>query len=90
MFWEAEKAAKEVLETRMIDVPVLLVHGTDDELTSFCSTKFFFDRLQAPWKTLKIYPGLRHELHNETARSQIFTDYLNWMNDVLAARNQPT
>jgi alpha-beta hydrolase superfamily lysophospholipase len=42
-------------------------------------TQQFFNWLQAPAKTLKLYPGLRHELHNEGARETVLRDYLAWM-----------
>ena len=29
--------------------------------------------------TLKLYPGARHELHNETIREEFFADIVTWI-----------
>jgi alpha-beta hydrolase superfamily lysophospholipase len=60
-------------------MPVLLAHGDKDNVTSVQATQEFFQKLQAPSKTLRIYPGFRHELHNEPERAQVLNDYLGWI-----------
>ena len=78
-YFEAERAAGDLLRQPFCPVPVLIAHGTDDPVTSPAATQQFFSRLQAPAKSLKLYPGLRHELHNEAARESVLRDYLAWM-----------
>jgi len=46
-------------------LPVLLVHGTGDKITSFNSTKKFHELLPAEDKTFSPYENGFHELHNE-------------------------
>ena len=36
--------------------------------------------------TLKVYPGGRHEMLNETNRAQVVADLLAWLDGVVAAR----
>ena len=79
MYFEAEKAAGSLLASTAIEMPVLLAHGDEDEVTSLQATREFFQQLQAPSKTLRIYPGFRHELHNEPERAQVLNDYLEWI-----------
>ena len=86
-YFEAIRAAAQIIEDPVIDFPVLLVQGGDDRVTSRETVEAFFKRLQAPLKTLKIYPGLFHELHNETARLEVMEYLVEWMNSVLAIRN---
>jgi alpha-beta hydrolase superfamily lysophospholipase len=81
-YFEAIRAAAEIVEDPVIDFPLLLVQGGDDRVTSRESVEAFFKRLQAPAKTLKIYPGLFHELHNETTRIEVLEFLLNWMDSV--------
>jgi alpha-beta hydrolase superfamily lysophospholipase len=81
-YFEAIRAAEEIIEDPVIDFPVLLVQGGDDRVTSRETAEAFFKRLQAPLKTLKIYPGLFHELHNETARFEVMEYLVEWMNCV--------
>jgi alpha-beta hydrolase superfamily lysophospholipase len=79
MYFEVEKAAAILLASPTILMPVLLAHGDEDDVTSLQATRDFFQRLKAPSKTLRIYPGFRHELHNETGRAWVLNDYLEWI-----------
>jgi len=81
-YFEAVKAAQQIIDDPVIGFPVLLVQGGDDRVTSRQTAEVFFKRLQAPVKRLKIYPGLFHELHNETARLEVMEFFLEWMNSV--------
>lgn len=78
-YLEAVRAAADIIGERSISCPVLMVHGDQDEITSREAAEQFFNGLQAPSKTFKVYPGLRHELHNETSRTKILADYVAWM-----------
>jgi len=79
MYLEAVRAATEILRAPVIKFPILMVHGDEDEVTSREAAENFFNGLQAPSKTFKVYPGLRHELHNETDRTKVLADYVEWM-----------
>ncbi|MBV9491886.1 MAG: alpha/beta fold hydrolase [Verrucomicrobia bacterium] len=81
-YFEAERAAADLLRRPFCPVPVLIAHGTADRVTSPAVTQQFFHRLEAPAKTLKLYPDLRHELHNEAAREKVLQDYLAWMQEL--------
>ncbi len=77
-YFEAERAAAEVMREARCPVPVLVAHGGQDDVTSLAATEAYFARLQAPAKTLKVYPGRRHELHNDLGRDAVLADYLEW------------
>ena len=68
------------------DCPLLLIHGADDPLTSAAATESFFEKVAAPDKTLKIYPGMRHETHNEIGRETVLAEMAEWMDRRLPAR----
>jgi acylglycerol lipase len=82
-YLEAVNAATEIMSAPMIDFPVLFAHGKADEITSCKVAEDFFRRLRAPSKSFKIYPGLLHELHNETERGQVLADYVEWMKSII-------
>ena len=82
MYLEAVRAATEILRVPVIKFPILMVHGDEDEVTSREAAENFFNVLQAPSKTFKVYPGHRHELHNETDRTKVLADYVEWMRSV--------
>jgi alpha-beta hydrolase superfamily lysophospholipase len=81
-YFEAIGAAQLVMDDPAVNCPVLLVQGGEDRVTSREAVEAFYKRLRAPEKTLKIYPGLFHELHNETARLAVMDFFLEWMNTV--------
>ena len=81
-YFEAIRAAQKIVDNPVIHVPILLVQGGDDRVTSRDTVEAFYQKLSAPVKTLKIYPRLFHELHNETERQEVMDFYLDWMNSV--------
>jgi alpha-beta hydrolase superfamily lysophospholipase len=83
IYLEAVKAAIEILSAPVIDFPVLFAHGDADDVASCKVTEDFFMRLRAPSKSFKIYPGLLHELHNETKREQVLAYYVEWMKSII-------
>lgn len=63
-------------------LPLLLMHGDADSLTSAAATREF--AAQVPGCTLKLWPGLRHEMHNEPEQQQIFQAIDSWLQARLA------
>ncbi len=83
LYFEAANAALEILRTPLIEFPVLFAFGEVDEVTSREAVEEYLTRLRAPSKTLKVYSGLGHELHNETERRQVLADYVEWMKSII-------
>jgi alpha-beta hydrolase superfamily lysophospholipase len=62
-----------------INIPLLVMHGTADIITSFRQTKSFV--LHAGHRTLfKEWPDCQHELHNELCADEIFSFLVCWLN----------
>ncbi|MDR3402271.1 MAG: lysophospholipase [Chthoniobacter sp.] len=66
-------------EAGAIRTPLLLLHGDDDPVTSHHATCDFFERVGSLDKTLRIYPGARHETHNELERGEVLREIGDWM-----------
>ena len=64
-----------------VQVPYLLLHGTADKITHPDGSRDFHARTASADKTLKIYDGYYHELHNEPAseRAKVFADAIAWL-----------
>ena len=62
----------------LVDVPVLLIHGTADRLTYAQGTEAFAAQVAGD-RTLILYDGLVHELHNEPERAQVLGDVVAWL-----------
>lgn len=61
-----------------IQLPMLILHGGADVMTSPDGSRFLHDSISSSDKTLHIYPGLYHEIFNEPERVQVMTDVLEW------------
>ena len=61
-----------------IVVPMLLMHGTADPITSCDATCKFADGARENC-TLKTWPGLLHELHWEREREEVVKCIIEWM-----------
>jgi len=62
-----------------IRLPVLLVHGGADQMTSPSGSKFLYEQVGSEEKGLHIYPGAYHEVFNEPEREQAFADIGGWL-----------
>jgi len=62
-----------------LHTPLLLLHGDDDPVTSHRATCDFFERVASADKTLRIFPGARHEMHNDLDRAQVLREVGDWI-----------
>ena len=59
-------------------VPLLLMHGTADRITSYQASQEFASK--APNCTLKLWEGLYHETHNEPEKDAVVAFIVAWIN----------
>lgn len=78
---EASRQAYELVQSSMetITLPLLIMHGTDDLLVPFHGSEVLFERASSNDKTLKLYPGLYHEILNEPERLDVLADIAAWL-----------
>lgn len=62
-------------------LPVLILHGMDDQLTNPLGSEMLFRKANVEDKTFLKYPGLYHELLNELEKEKVIEDILNWINE---------
>jgi alpha-beta hydrolase superfamily lysophospholipase len=82
LYFETIKTGEAIIASPTIKLPIFMAQGTEDEVTSLPVNQSFFESLKAPSKTIRIYPGMRHELHNETDRIKVLTNYADWLERV--------
>jgi lysophospholipase len=58
---------------------VLFQLAGDDQVVSTPASENVFEKLSHPDKTKIVYPGLYHEIFNETVKDQVFHDLLAWV-----------
>lgn len=59
-------------------LPLLVMHGADDKLVNPSGSQITYDRASSTDKTLKLYPGMRHEIMNEVDKAQVLDDIVGW------------
>jgi acylglycerol lipase len=59
-------------------IPTLVIHGADDALVPTATSQALEGR---PGVTRRVYPGIRHELHNEPDGSRIVGEVIDWIRD---------
>ncbi|KIM31494.1 hypothetical protein M408DRAFT_327688 [Serendipita vermifera MAFF 305830] len=63
-------------------IPVFLIHGTDDQVTSPQATQQFHDGIKATDKKIELISGGFHELHNEPEfKFKLLSDITTWLNE---------
>lgn len=61
-------------------LPLLMMHGSEDHLTSPEATEAFAKRVRPDLLTYKVWDGLYHEVHNEFEKNQVIQTMLDWLN----------
>ncbi len=69
------------------DIPMYLIAGEDDPVGNYGKgVKEVYDRLKATGHKnvqIKLYPGLRHEIHNEKTNAEVYADIADFADSVL-------
>ncbi len=60
------------------EMPVLMMHGGDDKITSLAASKELAARAKGNI-THKEWPGLYHEIHNEPSQNEVFAFTYDWI-----------
>jgi alpha-beta hydrolase superfamily lysophospholipase len=69
-----------------IEVPLLIVHGEADPLNSVEGARALYEAASSADKTLRVYAGAKHELHNDLCHEQVARDVVEWLDRVVGAR----
>ncbi len=64
-----------------IEVPLLLLHGSEDRLCDPAWSEYLRDLVSSQDKQLQIYQGLYHEVYNEPEADRVLQDVLRWLED---------
>ena len=62
-----------------ITLPLLILQGSDDKLANQDGAKTLYEKAGSKDKTLKIYDGFYHEVHNEPGNAKVFADLDAWL-----------
>ena len=62
-----------------ITLPVLILHGSADQLADINGSRMLYEAITSSDKTLKIYEGFYHEIMNEVEKERVLNDIGNWL-----------
>ena len=62
-----------------LTMPVLVMQGSDDALVDPSAAAYVHERVGSRDRTIRIYPGLYHEIFNEPERDQVLDDLVEWV-----------
>ena len=66
-----------------LTIPTLVIHGAEDRIVPTSMSEPLEGR---PGVTRRVYPGIRHELHNELDGPAIIDDVVAWLRDQVGRR----
>jgi len=79
MFFNVYEAGLWALEqAENVKLPVLVMHGDQDKLTSFEASQEFAKRA-SDHSTIKIWEGMLHEPHNEPGKDPVLSTIKDWI-----------
>ena len=84
LFFGVRKAGRKVIENAgKIKLPVLLMHGTSDLITSCKASEKFAEQLKNAGGDITFIPweNYYHEIHHENNNEQVFQEIMNWISE---------
>jgi alpha-beta hydrolase superfamily lysophospholipase len=70
-----------------LSIPTLVIHGGDDRIVPVETSAALEGR---PGVTRRVYPGLRHELHNESDGPRIEAEVIAWIRERASRMHAPS
>ena len=77
-FLFSESGINALASTKKFKLPLLLMHGTDDKVTSHKASREFAGNSNGHLK-YKEWENLYHELHNEPEWEEVIQEVINWL-----------
>jgi len=68
---EEGQRLREVPDCFPPDIAMLLMHGRDDSICFSDDTEAYFAALPTERQTIKVWPGMRHEILNEPEQAEV-------------------
>lgn len=80
--YEILRAMQRIRErAKEITLPLMVMHGTEDHLTSPQGSERLFELAGSEDKELKLYKGLYHEILNESEQERVLEDITRWLDN---------
>ncbi len=74
-------------EFPLINLPVLILHGTEDKATKPSGSQHFYEQASSTDKTIKLYEGHYHDLLNDVGKEIVMADITEWISARIPAES---
>lgn len=79
--YEILNNARSIIDTApAFTIPILFLHGTGDKITDPQGSQMLYDAIPSTDKTIKLFNGLFHEIHNEDEQQEVIAAIVQWLN----------
>lgn len=68
-------------EVHKITMPILIMHGSADELTPLSGSQYVHEHVSSQDKTLQVWEGMLHEIFNEVGRDEVIQTMIDWIHE---------
>jgi len=83
LYRDLYKSSRWILENvKRMPYPILIMHGREDRITSVHASVELADKIPSG-VNLKIWEGMRHELHHEKSKLQVWDYIISWIKGIL-------
>ena len=66
-------------EVEKISLPMFILQGSGDTIVDPAGAQMLYEKASSQDKTLNVYEGFYHEVHNELEKEQMFKDLETWL-----------
>ncbi|MGI9000020.1 MAG: lysophospholipase [Candidatus Limnocylindria bacterium] len=84
-FAEQKRVRTLLADGGQLPVPTYVIHGADDPIVPVAASEILDGR---PNVTRRVYPGLRHETHNEPEGATVVDDTIAWLRENTRSRRR--
>jgi len=75
----SEAGKKLLSQAKSLSRPILIVHGDADKVSSLLAAVDLHESVGSKDRTMKIWPGLCHDVENEPEKEQVYKFIIDWM-----------
>ena len=69
-----------------LHLPLLILHGSADQLTPLTGSQYLYEHAGSADKTLHVFDGMYHEVHNDYQRADMLNRMAEWLDAHTTAR----
>ena len=82
---EQDRVASHLVRLDRLPVPTYVLHGSDDAIVPVSASALLEGKRSV---TRRVYPGMRHEMHNEPEGASSIDDTVGWIASAIGSQER--